>query len=597
MNGKIENSLSFARAYTNIEDALVVDNATDVPWKESADYVVIGYGGAGVAAANQAIDSGMSVIAVDRFEGGGATTLNGGVIYVGGGTSIQKAAGFNDSPEAMFEYLSREVGGIVSDETLRRFCESGPEIIQWLEAHGVRFNSTAYTKKTSYPASQYFLYFPDNALLERYRGKHPPQPRGHKVHLDLGKTASQGFGRGIVEPQQRAAAAAGVRLLSQCEARQLVIDRKGTVLGIKCNWVPPDHPKHNALVKAERAMQKWQLMLPSIIPGSQITLAIGKHYARVAKAIEHAAAQPLYIRSLRGLCLSSGGFIFNPAMMQAFAPPRYKGIMPLGTPADDGSGIMLGYSVGAALNRMDEISSWRFLNPPGSWAKGMMVNAKGERFVDEASYGATVGQAIMRPGNDGVGWLILDHELWQSTKHILKHDDLPPFQRDPARLAMWFGSKKAATLEELAAKIKVDPGALVATADSYRKAKTGEIPDRFQKAPSDMGAMAQAPYYAVKLGITSLVPMPSITLGGLLVDERSGLVLRDDGTTIPGLYAAGRTAVGLCSNLYLSGLSSSDCIFSGRRAAAHAATLNDGPGEPHVGFSAAAASRNFVPPR
>lgn len=594
--GKIENSLSFARGYTGIENALVVDNPSDVPWNESADFVVVGYGGAGVAAANQAVDSGLSVIAVDRFEGGGATSLNGGVVYFGGGTSIQKAAGYDDTPDAMFEYLSREVGGIVSDETLMRFCASGPETIQWLEAHGVRFNPTVYTKKTSYPASKYYLYFPDNTLLERYRGKHPPQPRGHKVHLDLGKGASQGFGRGIVDPQRQAAAAAGVRLFSQAEAFQLVIDRKGTVLGLKCNWVPSDHPKHKALVKAQRAMMKWQLMLPSIIPGSQITLAIGKHYARVAKNIEHGAAKPLYIRSLRGLCLSSGGYIFNPAMLAAFAPPRYKGVMPLGTPADDGSGIMLGYSVGAALNRMDEISSWRFLNPPSSWAKGLIVNAKGERFVDEASYGATVGQAIMRPANDGVGWLILDEELWQATKHILQHDDLPSFQRDPARLAMWFNSKKAATLAELAAKIKVDPSAFTATVESYRKASAGEIPDKFQKARSDIGAMVKAPYYAINLGITSLVPLPSITLGGLLVDERSGLVLREDGTTIPGLYAAGRTAVGLCSNLYLSGLSSADCIFSGRRAAAHAATLNGGPGEPHPGFCAAAASRNFVPP-
>ena len=38
-----------------------------------------------------------------------------------------------------------------------------------------------------------------------------------------------------------------------------------------------------------------------------------------------------------------------------------------------------------------------------------------------------------------------------------------------------------------------------------------------------------------------------------------------------GLYAAGRNAVGICSNSYVSGLSLSDCIFSGRRAGRHAA--------------------------
>ena len=62
-----------------------------------------------------------------------------------------------------------------------------------------------------------------------------------------------------------------------------------------------------------------------------------------------------------------------------------------------------------------------------------------------------------------------------------------------------------------------------------------------------------------------------MTLGGLKVDEESGLVLRDDGTTIAGLYAAGRTAIGICSNLYVSGLAVADCVFSGRRAGRHAA--------------------------
>jgi len=57
-------------------------------------------------------------------------------------------------------------------------------------------------------------------------------------------------------------------------------------------------------------------------------------------------------------------------------------------------------------------------------------------------------------------------------------------------------------------------------------------------------------------------------VGGLLVDEESGAVKSLAGGTVPGLYAAGRNAVGICSNLYVSGLSFADCIYSGRRAAA-----------------------------
>ncbi|PRC57323.1 pyridine nucleotide-disulfide oxidoreductase, partial [Mycobacterium sp. ITM-2017-0098] len=65
-------------------------------------------------------------------------------------------------------------------------------------------------------------------------------------------------------------------------------------------------------------------------------------------------------------------------------------------------------------------------------------------------------------------------------------------------------------------------------------------------------------------------PVPGLTLGGLVVEERTGEVVHRDGGNVAGLYAAGRTAVGICSNSYVSGLSLSDCIFSGRRAGAHA---------------------------
>ena len=56
-------------------------------------------------------------------------------------------------------------------------------------------------------------------------------------------------------------------------------------------------------------------------------------------------------------------------------------------------------------------------------------------------------------------------------------------------------------------------------------------------------------------------------MGGLLVDEETGQVLANDGGTVPGLYAAGRNAVGICSHYYVSGLSLGDCVFSGLRAA------------------------------
>ena len=68
-----------------------------------------------------------------------------------------------------------------------------------------------------------------------------------------------------------------------------------------------------------------------------------------------------------------------------------------------------------------------------------------------------------------------------------------------------------------------------------------------------------------------MYPLPSMSVGGLRINEQTGEVLSEDGHEIKGLYAAGRTAIGLCSHLYVSGLSAADCIFSGRRAGSHIA--------------------------
>ena len=69
-------------------------------------------------------------------------------------------------------------------------------------------------------------------------------------------------------------------------------------------------------------------------------------------------------------------------------------------------------------------------------------------------------------------------------------------------------------------------------------------------------------------------PALALTQGGLAVDEESGQVLREDGQPIAGLYAAGRTAVGLL-NAQISGLNLADAVFSGRRAG-RTLSSNDG---------------------
>jgi choline dehydrogenase-like flavoprotein len=67
------------------------------PWDEEVDVVVVGFGGAGASAAIESIAQGASVMVVERFKGGGATALSGGIVYLGGGTDLQRRAGYDDT--------------------------------------------------------------------------------------------------------------------------------------------------------------------------------------------------------------------------------------------------------------------------------------------------------------------------------------------------------------------------------------------------------------------------------------------------------------------------------------------------------------------
>ena len=190
--------------FSKIESPEIVSDVTSIEWDDEADLVVLGLGGAGVSAANEALDHGCSVIAIDKTSGGGATARSGGVFYAGGGTSIQKEAGVDDTVENMFNYLIQETGDIVKESTLKKFCETSAENTQWLMDNGVQFNSQYYQTKTSYPGAGYFLYHSDNSLVPSYMEKATPAPRGHRGYEE-GPFKPIGVGGTIFYPLKKSA--------------------------------------------------------------------------------------------------------------------------------------------------------------------------------------------------------------------------------------------------------------------------------------------------------------------------------------------------------------------------------------------------------
>src|SRR5215813_7444555 len=88
-----------------------------------ADVVVVGFGAAGGPAAIEAARAGADVLVLERASrGGGAAALSTGLTYLGGGTRIQRACGFEDSPAGMADHVRLAAGARPDEERVRLYC-------------------------------------------------------------------------------------------------------------------------------------------------------------------------------------------------------------------------------------------------------------------------------------------------------------------------------------------------------------------------------------------------------------------------------------------------------------------------------------------
>jgi len=123
----------------------ILDAGTLNAFDEEVDVLVVGLGAAGAASALGAREVGAETLVVERAGGGGGTSaMSGGVIYLGGGTALQKACGFDDSPEEMLKYLRASVGAGRDEAKLELYCEGSVEHFDWMVAQGVPYKETYY---------------------------------------------------------------------------------------------------------------------------------------------------------------------------------------------------------------------------------------------------------------------------------------------------------------------------------------------------------------------------------------------------------------------------------------------------------------------
>jgi len=535
-------------------------------WDETCDVLVVGCGLAGTTTAlRTAEDPSIDILAVDRGEGGGASALSGGVLYVGG-THVQRELGIEDTAEDMASYLEYETGTLIGRDTLKRFSEQSAHMLPWLESHGARFGGPLCETKTSYPGTK-FLYYSGNEKTKAGRERARPAPRGHRTLPANPADATAMSGRELLRPLMASLARKrNVRMSPHTTVRRLLTDGQGRVVGVEMWRLPPSAArKHRLLLRMGRNMMAT-------------VLGAAQKASEAATRLEMRAARRIRVRVRRGVVLSAGGFIFNPTMI-AHAAPKYTQVAGIGTIADDGSGIKLGGSVGGGTARMDMVSAWRFLYPPATWVQGIVIGPDARRIVNEEEYGARTGAAIFEKAG-GKAWVIVDRPLQGKVEEDARDPEILSFQKMTTLAAMRLYTRSAPTLSQLARKIGVPAEVLEETVREYNRSIHEGKADAFDKTDSLRTPIETGPFFATDVGgEPKLNPIPGITVGGLTVNEETGVVRREDGTEIEGLYAAGRNAVGLCSNYYVSGLSLADCVFSGWRAAE---TLKSQQGSVHA---------------
>lgn len=539
-----------------VEPALVMQSEDEIPWDVECDVLVVGVGLAGAAATlRTAEDRSLKVIAIDRAMGGGASKASGGVVYMGGGTPAQKECGIDDTPENMANYLSFETGGVVRQDTLLRFAHASAGFQSWLATHGVRFGGPATDEKTSYP-NDASLYFSGNEVTPEGRALAEAVQRGHRAKPPNGGEPTKLSGIYLLTPLLSSIKRQpNVLFYRQTRATRMILDSGGNIAGLEVMRIPhgPSALLHRFCFAAGSNLIASALKLNGFLYKKSVS-------------IEKSRAKRMRIRIHKGVVLSAGGYIFNEQMLAQTAP-EYLSSMPLGTITDDGSGIKLGMTASGKTDHLHRISAWRFLYPPESFTKSCSVDQAGKRLVSEEYYGARTGEAIFeRSGSKG--WLIMDEPIFKMAKDEIEAAKKMYFQKIQFKAILNNYTTSAPTIGELAQKIGVPAIELAATIQNYNSDIEENKPDAFRKSEKLRLRIETGPFFATDIGAAlPITPIPALTMGGLVCDEDTGQVLDNNGQAVKGLFAAGRTAVGICSHYYVSGLSLADCIWSGWRAA------------------------------
>jgi 3-oxo-5alpha-steroid 4-dehydrogenase len=468
-------------------------------WDIETDVVIAGFGIAGACAAIEARLAGAEVAIIEVAAGsGGSSELSGGEFYLGGGTDVQKAAGFDDTVENFRAYLMMAGGPGVDEARVDLYARNSLAHYRWLKEQGVPFKGTYLAGKWPEPPTDDELIWCGSEAAWPFCEVSRPAPRGHAAQF-----TGRGAGKAVMDNLAGRARALGAEVHLSSRVLCLIADRDAAVHGVV------------ARIDGEVRM----------------------------------------VRARKGVVLATGGFICNQEMLRQYAPLALAITgMPLTGGNDDGSGILMGLSVGGTVTHMEQFFATKTFFPPDSLVKGVFVNARGQRFINEDAYHGRVAQYAIRQ-EDGRVWLLLDNAT---------------FGRPEAFPSIPIAAV-GETWAEVEAELGLPEGELQHTMETYNRHAAGGEDPLFHKQPDWLQPLTEPPFAALGFGPQDY-PAVAFTLGGLRTTTR-GEVLDAVGAPVPGLYAAWRAACGVprWGDGYSSGMSLGDSSFFGRQAGLSAA--------------------------
>lgn len=526
-------------------------------WDAVYDIVVIGSGATGFAAALTGQLEGCSTVIVEKEASfGGASALSGGGVWMPNNLYLRQV-GVPDTYENAKLYMDSTIGDRVPEIMKVTYLTRGPEMLQY-------FHDNSKHMRFSYAVdySDYYAHYPGGKAIGR-----------------------------SIEPE-----IFDLRLLKEWEdtLRSPTLSTKGfTMTGQdfrKVNMIMRTTVGKTTALKLGTRMVKAKMTGARLASlglaliarfalsykeaGGEIKLNTAFHdfiteNGRVVGVLVKVNGEEMRIKANRGVILGSGGFSQSQVKREAYLPKPTNKEWSSSPPGQTGDILEPAKRLGAKLDLMDRV--WGapsvmdhnnmpyFLVADRALPNMMIVDQNGSRYLNEAiPYHEFIDKMYVHNNETGGkaihSWMIIDKQT--KNRYILM--GLFPRQDFPKQ---WYEKgivKVGQSVEELAKETGIPYDNLKTTFERFNSLAgrgkdedfgRGDHPyDRYYGDPTlknpNLDKIDHPPYYAFKVQ-----PGDIGTKGGVVIDEHAR-VMREDGSPIDGLYAAGNCSASIMGETY-----------------------------------------------